>query len=956
MAADLLQACRSYLAKAYREQLGFELSSSLSAIKQGRCPAWRYVSPEDLTSEQDPSDSRTAGLLLDPEIGVLCYILPFEHGKQTRAQIKRALALRSQLSAEHRYEGQFTEDSDPNGSWRIAMLWLVTTPDAKQGWVAEMIRVRRDTAFSEELSLDVVQLARTRIERDLDDYGFPRLLLTTREVFQRKRLEEMTSWMSANELVQRALTDFEKRFRTDGERKCAELVARAGQEFQCKVTPSTDRERAPDAPRGIRSIHICNFRNFSDFSLDFGADAVSTRIVHGPNGTGKSSLCEALSLALFRSSFRYMRFSDKTSERDIAARDREREYIEKYLASAHDSSVSPRIALDGDEPVQVRLVHSSETRRSHLAMGGTVLTQEMSLEFAQMSADELGAQVLRGYSDLAEHVEEFAESRANQVDVERKEFLRKFGLTASITRIDTAYAKMARREIDRSLPPLNRSLVEWLESVTAYVPDADTGLTQRWRAWGDDEGRDILAADLAGYHDDRQRMKRQIRNWLEELNELTGSSGESIKTIEARIDPIRNELDRASERIAAWGQWLERRAEGASEALSPETEKLTKELLDLRARQQEIVDRGQSVRGQLDHLKQIEAYVRETWSKQHANECPTCGADHSNRGGIVAVVDSLRSRTATEREALQKDYDQVRAEIEATQKKLAELGSEQSPLTAEEQSELAEWFRWLVPASVPFERWIASESQREELLSAIKTVRQTPPVPERVDAESVADAVAETLFSQCLNAEKIWEAPSNWKPVKEALNKTLADIVNKHLPSTLERLWRELVLNLTAAPWLLLDRPRLNVVPQRGQKKANLLVKERLARYILNQSEIHLLGIGWFFTQYLTRGRFFHACMVMDDPAHELDQTSFRELCRLWETFVRFHRVYERPLKLVVMLHQESRAIDAARATGGILEVLDWDREQSLRADAIRILDDGFHAPQPVRLFEKADV
>jgi hypothetical protein len=191
-------------------------------------------------------------------------------------------------------------------------------------------------------------------------------------------------------------------------------------------------------------------------------------------------------------------------------------------------------------------------------------------------------------------------------------------------------------------------------------------------------------------------------------------------------------------------------------------------------------------------------------------------------------------------------------------------------------------------------------------------------------------------------------------PVNQRLTKTLAAIVESHLPSTLARLWSELVLNLTAAPWLLLERPRIAVVSRRGEQKATVRVKDRLARYVLNQSEVHLLGLGWFITEYLTRGRFSHGCMVMDDPAHELDQTMFRELCRLLETLVRLHRVYERPLKLILTLHQESRALDAARATGGVLVVLGWDRNQKISADAVTVLSEGFRPPQPTRLFAAA--
>ena len=93
--------------------------------------------------------------------------------------------------------------------------------------------------------------------------------------------------------------------------------------------------------------------------------------------------------------------------------------------------------------------------------------------------------------------------------------------------------------------------------------------------------------------------------------------------------------------------------------------------------------------------------------------------------------------------------------------------------------------------------------------------------------------------------------------------------------------------------------------------------------------------------------------MVMDDPAHELDETSFRELCRLWETMMRLHRVYGLPLMLVVMLNQESRAIESARATGGILSVLGWVRDQQKNIAEISVIGEGFHPIQPIGLFRK---
>jgi len=281
------------------------------------------------------------------------------------------------------------------------------------------------------------------------------------------------------------------------------------------------------------------------------------------------------------------------------------------------------------------------------------------------------------------------------------------------------------------------------------------------------------------------------------------------------------------------------------------------------------------------------------------------------------------------------------------------FGQSQCPLSDEEQTSIVESLQWLIPETTSFSEWISVKAQREMLLATIVEIQQMPPVPETRDSQGEAERITQKIFSRFQQADKVFHDPTNWKPVKEKLTQTLAEIVNKHLPDTLAKLWLEIALNITAAPWLLPERPSIDVVTKRGEKSSTVRVKNRLARYILNQAETHTLGLAWFFTQYLTRGRFFHACMVMDDPAHELDQTSYRELCRLWETMIRMHHVYDRPLKLIIMLNQESRAIEAARATGGILSVLSWTYYQEKPINAISIIGEGFHAPQPSSLFEK---
>jgi hypothetical protein len=93
--------------------------------------------------------------------------------------------------------------------------------------------------------------------------------------------------------------------------------------------------------------------------------------------------------------------------------------------------------------------------------------------------------------------------------------------------------------------------------------------------------------------------------------------------------------------------------------------------------------------------------------------------------------------------------------------------------------------------------------------------------------------------------------------------------------------------------------------------------------------------------------------MIMDDPAHHLDESAFGDLCRLWQTLVRLHRVYSRPLKLIITLNQETRATLAARITGGTLSVLSWMPDQH-GVPGTRLIKDDLCSFQPVRLFQKA--
>ena len=283
--------------------------------------------------------------------------------------------------------------------------------------------------------------------------------------------------------MKEALADFATGFHKPEQREFANEVVRTMQDFQGPGHTTGPLDQPPEKPQTIRSIQIRNFRNLSDVGFDFGVQPVSVSIVHGPNGTGKSSLCEAISIALFHSSFRYKSFANRNKEKDVVAMDRAAEYIAKYLTPLEDEKAKPAIALDAQQFAKLRLIGGDQTEEADLAMCGTILTQDTTLEFVRMSSDELGAHVLRGYSELADHIEEITDGRVNQANAVRQEFLRRLGLSAAITKVETAYERIVRREIDQSLPALPQRLVAWLQIAAKVTGDAGSGLAQRWRAW-----------------------------------------------------------------------------------------------------------------------------------------------------------------------------------------------------------------------------------------------------------------------------------------------------------------------------------------------------------------------------------------------------------------------------------------------------------------------------------------
>ena len=177
---------------------------------------------------------------------------------------------------------------------------------------------------------------------------------------------------------------------------------------------------------------------------------------------------------------------------------------------------------------------------------------------------------------------------------------------------------------------------------------------------------------------------RDICDWLYRFNELALGLTSLSRTQKVELDRFGASLRTRQNALRHGANGSEAEASSWNTA-SPQVGTLTQKLNDLQKQQKQVIERGRSAGGHFDHLTQVEAYVRETWSKQHPDDCPTCGTNHAEHGDIVSVVEALRAKIAQERDWLRQEYSSLKLQIDQVQKQLADLGQGLCPLTAGEQ-------------------------------------------------------------------------------------------------------------------------------------------------------------------------------------------------------------------------------------------------------------------------------
>jgi hypothetical protein len=244
-------------------------------------------------------------------------------------------------------------------------------------------------------------------------------------------------------------------------------------------------------------------------------------------------------------------------------------------------------------------------------------------------------------------------------------------------------------------------------------------------------------------------------------------------------------------------------------------------------------------------------------------------------------------------------------------------------------------------------------------LANLAQLPQTPPLVEEADA--FARRFTEKALALVSEARESLAVPSAWKHVGDILRSRCEQILAAKLPNTLTRVWLELVWALSPARWVVPAKPFLEISSRRKLRRLNVTAQlpkgEVLARYFFNTSENHILGLAWFFIRYATDGRFEGSFLVLDDPAQEMDQTTYSSFARFIGAFARVHRTRGIPITLLVLMHQEERALELARSTDALIHILSWSPMQGDEGSApirrMKLTQQGVGLPSATGIFGK---
>lgn len=954
---NIIDEYKNWLTTYYRETLN--LAEDLQ-------PSFLWRSLDRATLKPSTLQSSTA-LVEDASIGLALLVVEISGGNEQEikesitADLHRALSFRSKLLPVDTGNQIAEDDHDPDGTWRVAILWLCPS-DWKQAWKSALMDTRRQSSVFDELTVDAVFVEEKPLAPQFSEHGSPCLLLHTRRLFSRKS-EEVDRWANADEKVKQEFEGFSTQFNDTQRRDIASGITEIVSTYHPTQKSSSDKEIST-----IDHIEIENLRCINHLKIDDANENDKSRawIIHGPNGTGKSTITEAIALKSFGTSFRYEKY---LRDEDVTKNKNANGYLSGYLQPIHNipNAQQPIVRLTKNDLGQLdNLATSPESSKAALStMEGTLISQEDAGEFVKFTGTAMAARLATSFSELARKIEEFTANGYDAANARRIEFNRRFGMTASTKLKETIRGKIAASILAR-LPSPETNFIEWLKLsnvlYTAYSSEAKTLQLRLEEAQKKTLAENIgkSFAQLAALGVSTESLTTIIKGYYEERLSLLDTSSELLKRFLTWRQGLGEEIYEVVKHCRVWAQWLarSRAQEDATLQQRDVIAALEKELLQTTETRKRAEAAGKVARLRFDHLNIAQSFIREHWASEHPENCPTCNSYFSD--GIVSIVEAIHAEADAALNDHRKTYELLTQRIKEIQEQIKSLSSNSCPVPEATRLHIGQIFSGLIGTEQNIEQWLSFPGNEVNILRYFGYIESPPSIQDSAKYDVPADSqrMADDLTTEWNNANLIAEEPDAWENVKKEVSYRLQSVVEKHLPETVERVWFEIALALTPARWLLPGPAAFKVDERRGSRRVDVMVEGRLARYIFNNAEQNVLGLAWAFVRHLTEGRFHHAWLLLDDPAQEMDQPTFRELCRFLASLLRLYKTSSQPFKLITLLHQEERALDLARETDSGLYLLGWTTEQGGRSERsdvrrIRLTGPGTHSPKPEALFSQ---
>lgn len=816
-------------------------------------------------------------------------------------------------------------EADSLGAWQVHVVWIVD-PACRQSWDLAIRELRRSSSHSEEIGIDILESDRSSVRSRLNLDGLPCFMFNSRRLLNLS-FSELPKWRSPDVNFEAQLRRYVSEITDERQKEFVSGVIARSQEGEDVLNSEASNKVAEGGNDVVLSI--ADFRNIVSATIEMPLDGHAT-VLHGPNGTGKSSLFEAFSIAMFGTSPRHLEY---LGDQDVPAKERQ-EYVRSAL-HRFGAQNQPSVRLAGEETVGKLALTPEDARRRLSEASGTLLAQESAREFVKMSSREVAGIVLSDFSPRARRIQEVVDRGALQAKSAWQDWLRANGLNASIAKQETILTKLVEQALSGRCPPVSAMLYQWLSAVSLRFGDYEAqarSLHQSLEDIDSSAGRaNVVKSVVAAILGNLSATAPLIR-WLGERNARLDEIYGMAERLRSEVDALRSDWPSVKRDLGAWRDWLANPVEKIIRDSESNSEDERAAMASQR-RIEELAPLGLSLRIRKEHLDSVVAGLLAKWSASHPHNCPTCDAQHLS--GIQTVVSQLQSEVSSSYESMRREYAEIQADLKRVQERRADIGA--PPISDQRMLELGNLLKVRGSDETTLDAALRGDGKfLSDLIYQTEAAFAFPKKTASMDVDEVgalADGIASEAIQMRAEGLARQDEPLRWDDLKKRVDSLAIDVVGAHLPKTIGAVWNEIASALAPARWNQIATPRMHVDLQRGSERVGVVVdrdNQRVpVRHILNQAEQHVLGLAWFFTRHLSHGRFVAPIIVMDDPAQEMDQVTYRKFVRFVQCLLRLHRSIERKTRLVVFLHQEERALDLARATAidGAVTILDWAKE-----------------------------